>query len=73
MLGGERDLRTVPALTAVLDEIERDAPPLIVVDLRELQFMDSSGLGELVHADRRARAERRRVVLVTGWRRSTGS
>ncbi|MCA1679621.1 MAG: anti-sigma factor antagonist [Actinobacteria bacterium] len=66
VLGGELDLRTVAALRATFDEIERDAPPLIVVDLRELRFMDSSGLGELVHADRRARGEQRRVVLVTG-------
>ncbi|MDP1849866.1 MAG: anti-sigma factor antagonist [Solirubrobacteraceae bacterium] len=66
VLGGELDLRTVPVLRTMLDDIERDAPPLIVVDLRALRFMDSSGLGELVHADRRARGERRRVVLVTG-------
>ena len=45
---------------------DRDAPALIVIDLRELEFLDSTGLGELVHATRRARAEKRRVVLVTG-------
>ena len=66
VLSGELDPQTIPVLRAMLEDIERDAPPLIVVDLRELRFMDSSGLGELVHADRRARAERRRVVLVTG-------
>ena len=66
VLGGELDLRTVSVLRAMLDDIERDAPPLIVVDLRELRFMDSSGLGELVHADQRARSDHRRVVLVTG-------
>jgi anti-anti-sigma factor len=37
-----------------------------VIDLRELQFMDSAGLAELVHAARRARDDGRRLVLVTG-------
>jgi anti-anti-sigma factor len=38
----------------------------VVIDLRGLDFMDSTGLNQLVRATRRARAEQRRVVLVTG-------
>ncbi len=63
---GELDLRTAAAFRAELAAVERLAPPLVVIDLRELRFVDSAGLGELVHAARRARAEDRRVVLVTG-------
>ena len=37
-----------------------------MIDLRETTFIDSTGLGELIGATRRARAEDRHVVLVTG-------
>jgi anti-sigma B factor antagonist len=39
---------------------------LVVIDLRGLNFIDSTGLHQLVRAKRRARAEQRRVVLVQG-------
>ena len=66
VLAGELDLRSAHELRAKLDEIEREAPALLAIDLRELQFMDSSGLRELVQANHRAAAGHRRVVLVTG-------
>jgi RND superfamily putative drug exporter len=66
VLAGELDLRTSLKFRDALAAIEENGPPLVVVDLRELRFMDSSGLGELVRATQRARAEGRRVVLVTG-------
>ncbi len=37
-----------------------------MIDLRETAFVDSAGLAQLIGAARRARAESRRVVLVTG-------
>jgi anti-anti-sigma factor len=43
----------------------RQCPTLAVIDLRGLDFMDSTGLTELARA-RRARAEQRRVVRVMG-------
>jgi anti-sigma B factor antagonist len=50
---GELDLATAPELEAVL--LERlDAGAEVVLDLRELQFMDSSGLRVLVTAHARA-------------------
>jgi anti-anti-sigma factor len=66
VLGGELDLRTRQTFGDAVRAIERDRPSLIVVDLRGLSFMDSSGLRELVDATRRARSEHRRVVLVRG-------
>ena len=66
VLGGELDSRSAGALRGTLSDVEADAPALIVIDLRGLEFMDSSGLAELVYATRRARAQQRRVVLVTG-------
>jgi anti-sigma B factor antagonist len=66
VLGGELDLWTAGKFRTHLDVIEPDPPSMIVIDLRGLAFMDSSGLAELVSATRRARAADRRVVLVTG-------
>ena len=50
---GELDLATAPDLEAVV--LERlDAGQSVVIDLRELQFMDSSGLRVLIAAHTRA-------------------
>jgi anti-sigma B factor antagonist len=50
---GELDLATAPELeTALLERL--DAGHEVVLDLRELQFMDSSGLRVLVTAHTRA-------------------
>jgi RND superfamily putative drug exporter len=66
VLTGELDLVSVAGFHEQLAAAERDRPAMIVVDLRELDFMDSTGLAELVRATRDARADGRRVVLVTG-------
>jgi anti-anti-sigma factor len=66
VLGGELDLRTSNSLEDALLAIEREGPTLVVIDLRGLDFLDSTGLSQLVRATRRARSEQRRVVLVTG-------
>jgi anti-anti-sigma factor len=50
---GELDLATAPDLEAVVGE-RLDAGQAVVVDLRELEFMDSSGLRVLVAAHARA-------------------
>jgi anti-anti-sigma factor len=65
-LDGELDLVTAPWLRRRLDKVEAERPAVLVLDLRDLTFMDSSGLRELFAAQRRARAENRRVVLVKG-------
>jgi anti-anti-sigma factor len=65
-LDGELDLVTAPWLARRLEKIEARRPPVLVIDLRDLTFMDSSGLRELFSAQRRARAEGRRLALVKG-------
>ncbi|MFL5886522.1 MAG: MMPL family transporter, partial [Thermoleophilaceae bacterium] len=65
-LAGELDLKTATELATRLREVEADAPPLLLIDLRGLSFMDSSGLQELFLASRRAREQRRRLVVVKG-------
>lgn len=54
---GELDVYTGPSLQRVLYAIAQDAPGAVVVaDLTELTFLDSTGLGVLVGAHRRLRA-----------------
>jgi anti-sigma B factor antagonist len=46
-LTGELDLAGAPELASALTDVKQAGRPL-VVDLRELEFIDSSGLGVLV-------------------------
>ena len=62
-LRGELDLETAPQFREHLDDVEEDAMTL-VVDLRNLTFLDSCGIGELVGAHQRARRDGRRLVVV---------
>jgi anti-anti-sigma factor len=59
------DLATAPSLEQTLRRAERRAR-LVVLDLRELTFMDSAGVHVIVNASVRARQARRRLVLVRG-------
>ena len=65
-LRGELDLSTVGKVEDELRRVEADAPPLVVLDLSGLSFLDSSGLRCVVRADERARDKGRRLVLVRG-------
>src|ERR687896_11138 len=64
---GELDLSGATVLEAELDRLAED-PELasVVLDMRELEFMDSSGLRLVVIADMRAREAGRRFALVRG-------
>jgi anti-sigma B factor antagonist len=65
-LRGELDLSSVNKVQEELRRVETDAPPVVVLDLSKLTFLDSTGLRCLVTADQRARDDGRRVVLVRG-------
>jgi anti-anti-sigma factor len=62
---GELDLGTASQFHDNLAEAEREATT-VVVDLRSVTFIDSSGVGELLGAHQRARREHRRLVVVRG-------
>jgi anti-anti-sigma factor len=75
---GELDLVTAPSLRAALEDAVALEPTLIVVTLREVTFLDSTGLGAIV-AGWRAASDRgiqlrllhpspavRRILDVTG-------
>jgi len=65
-LTGELDVAGAPRVEQELQRIEREAPPTLVLDLRQLAFMDSTGLRLIVAADDRAREQARRLVVVRG-------
>ena len=65
-LSGELDISTAQRLEDDLARVEAERPELIVLDLKDLAFMDSTGLRLLIMADARAREEGRRVVIGRG-------
>ena len=64
-LTGEFDLAGVDAFEAELQGLP-GAAGILVLDMRGLSFIDSSGLRAVVMADRRIRDDGRRFVLVKG-------
>ena len=65
-LRGELDLSSVGKVQDELRRVEASSPPVVVLDLSKLTFLDSTGLRCLVTADERARGQGRRVVIVRG-------
>ncbi len=66
VLRGELDLSTVPKVEETLRRVEESHPPVIVLDLSGLSFLDSTGLRLIVNADQRARESDRRLTIVKG-------
>lgn len=65
-LTGELDISGAARVEAELERIEQGAPATLVLDLRDLAFMDSTGLRLILAADDRAREQARRLVIVRG-------
>jgi anti-anti-sigma factor len=66
VLSGELDIASAGQVERELEQIEQGAPQTLVLDLRGLAFMDSTGLRIVVAADARAREGSRRLVVVRG-------
>jgi anti-sigma B factor antagonist len=62
---GELDIATTPQLERTLREAQLEAR-LVVLDLRELLFIDSSGVHAIVNAGIRARQAARRLLVLRG-------
>ncbi|MGW3095304.1 STAS domain-containing protein [Streptomyces sp. NPDC001102] len=81
VLRGEIDLFAVPSLSARLDELTAGPCPDLVLDLRDVAFIDCSGLGMLCRVRNRVLAREGRLRLVTdggcwprlAWRASSHS
>lgn len=63
---GELDLASGPELETQLQKIGGPETKLVVVDLRQLDFMDSTGLSILVRAHQRLSEEGCEIGLVRG-------
>ena len=62
-VSGELDLATAPCLERALHSAEV-RPALVVLDLRDVEFLDCAGAYLLVATDRRIRSEGGRFVIV---------
>jgi anti-anti-sigma factor len=65
-LAGELDISTAAEVDRELTKVERQQPRTVVVDLRELTFIDSTGLRTIISADARCRRYGGRLVIVPG-------
>src|SRR5688500_17738925 len=66
---GEVDLASSPGLRDCLVELTETEAPRIVVDLEEVGFIDSTGIGVLVGGIKRARRQGGELALVCTQRR----
>jgi anti-anti-sigma factor len=65
-LVGELDLATTPRLNEYLTTLARTHKGLVVIDLRQLTFLDSTGVTALVTADSYARRDGWNLAIVKG-------
>ena len=66
-IGGALDLATAEPIRKMLNAVLSNLPtddPCLVLDLRRLDFMDTSGIGLLIHVKQTCRAAGGDVVLV---------
>jgi anti-sigma B factor antagonist len=63
---GELDLRTSPELEDRLERLWAAGVELVILDLRQIEFMDSTGLRVLLGAHQRAQESGGRFALVKG-------
>ncbi|MDN5747768.1 MAG: STAS domain-containing protein [Pseudonocardia sp.] len=65
-LRGELDISTLAQAEAEIEAAESAQPAVLVVDLSDLTFVDSSGVRLVLLADGRARAAGRRLAVRLG-------
>lgn len=65
-LSGGLDLPGSVKAAGELAQIEQREPALLVIDLRGLEFIDSSGIELIVAADKQAKHSGRRLAVVRG-------
>ena len=65
-VSGELDLASSPALEEELEGTAVTSAELVIIDLRRLEFMDSTGLSVLVRAHQRATENGQRFAVVKG-------
>jgi anti-anti-sigma factor len=65
-LAGELDLASAPLLESALESPEIDSARMLVLDLEELQFLDSTGLRVLLSAHEASRERGQEFAITRG-------
>ena len=63
LLAGELDLSGVDRAREAIEQAEKHSAALLVLDLSQLDFIDSTGLEVILRAARRAHDEGRRLIV----------
>src|SRR5262245_22259433 len=66
VIRGDLDMATGPRAAEELRSAEAERPSVLVLDLREVAFFDSTGLQLVLDADVRAREEGRTFIVAPG-------
>jgi anti-sigma B factor antagonist len=66
VLRGDLDLYSAPMLDDRLVEVEGEKWPVLFLDCRELDFVDSAGLRLFLRTHARAKQDGRRLVVIKG-------
>lgn len=65
-LAGELDMASAPQLRSAIEELDLTERPVLVLDLQELSFIDSTGLRVILWAHERCRADGHTLALTPG-------
>ena len=65
-LHGELDLLGAPLLEEEIEKAETEAHAIVVLDLQDLQFVDSAGLRVILAAHERSRQQGKDLALTPG-------
>jgi anti-anti-sigma factor len=65
-LTGELDLASSPALEEAFERVFASDPSVVVIDLRQLEFMDSTGLSIIVKAHQTVEDRDLKLYVVNG-------
>ena len=65
-LSGELDISSAAGVESRLLEVEGRAPETLFLDLRRVNFIDSTGLSMIINADGRAKKAGRKLTIVSG-------
>jgi anti-anti-sigma factor len=65
-VAGELDLATARRLESTIRGAEMARPLLLIIDLSQLRFIDSTGLRTIIAAHTRAHEDGRRVAIIPG-------
>jgi anti-anti-sigma factor len=67
-LSGELDIETVPIFEAAMERVLAEVPVTVVLEMHDLEFLDSTGLRAILEANERLKDRGAQLVLTHGRR-----